>query len=392
MEAIILAGGLGTRLRSVVSDIPKCMAPIGGQPFLWYVLRYLSRHEYDISRVILSVGYLREQIISWAEAHRHEYPFEIAFSAEDEPLGTGGAIMQACSYAAGRHVAVLNGDTLFDAPLDRLLAEHIAGGRAVTLALKEMHDFDRYGAVSLGTDGGICGFEEKRHRDSGLINGGTYIIDRKAGIFPEGKVKFSFEKEVLEPLANGGRMLGGWRSEGYFIDIGIPEDYTRAEAELPGMFPSRLADIDVSQYDTILLDRDGVINRLRRNDYVKSADEFELLPGVTDAIASWAKAGKSIYIMTNQRGVGKGVMSLSDLEEVHRHMTGLIDKAGGKITGIYVCTAVENDDHMRKPQPGMFARLLTEHPEVRPETCLMIGDSSSDMEFAANCGIRGVRI
>lgn len=392
MEAIILAGGLGTRLRSVVADVPKCMAPVGGKPFLWYVLRYLSRREHGVTRVILSVGHLREQVISWAEEHKREYPFSIAYSPEDEPLGTGGAIRRACAVAQDRHVASLNGDTLFDVRLDRLLATHKERGYAVTLSLKEMSRPDRYGTVALAGDGGILGFEEKAPKERGLVNGGVYVIDREAGIFPEGEEKFSFERAVLEPLAGSGGRLGGMVSDGYFIDIGIPQDYARAQTELPGMFPDSLRDIDVSRWSTLLLDRDGVINRLRPGDYVKSWSEFEFLPGAVEAIAQWTGQGKDIYVITNQRGVGRGLMSPHDLSDIHRRMTEEIERAGGRIKGIYVCTATTDDDPMRKPNTGMFERLCAEHPDVQPDGCLMIGDSAGDMQFAANCGIKGVRV
>lgn len=387
MEVIILAGGLGTRLRSVVSDSPKCMAPIGGKAFLWYLLRYLSRREYGISGVTLSVGYLREQVISWVGRHGSEFPFTISFSEEDEPLGTGGAVRRACASAHGRHVAVMNGDTLLDIDLDRLYARHLSDGNAVTLALKEMRDFDRYGTVTTAPDGRITGFEEKRPCARGLINGGVYVIDREADIFPD-KDKFSFEQEVLVRVPR----LGGMETGGYFIDIGIPEDYRRAGKELPQMFPASLTDIDVSGFDTILLDRDGVINRLLPDDYVKTPGEFEFLPGAVEAIAGWTRQGKSIYVVTNQRGVGRGIMGMSALEEVHRHMLATIEAAGGHVNGIYACTATDGDDPMRKPQAGMFTKLLAEHPETEAGRCLMIGDSRSDMEFAANCGIKGVRL
>ena len=119
MEVIILAGGLGTRLRSVVSDVPKCMAPVGGKPFLWYLLEGLKR--FDVERVILSVGYLREVIEQWIADHASEYPFEFCFAVEEKPLGTGGGIRLAASKAAGPELVVLNGDTWFDADLGQLV-------------------------------------------------------------------------------------------------------------------------------------------------------------------------------------------------------------------------------------------------------------------------------
>ena len=388
MEVVILAGGLGTRLRSVVSDIPKCMAPVSGEPFLKHVFRYLAG--YDVSRVILSVGYLREHIFAWVESERHNWPFEIEFAVEKEPLGTGGGIALALTYAATRYVAVLNGDTLFNVDLSELYDRHVAMGGDVTLALKPMHDFDRYGTVRLGTSGRIEAFEEKRYCDKGLINGGVYIIDRHAGIFPEAE-KFSFETAVLAPLCAEGR-LRGIVSDSYFIDIGIPEDYARAGKELPEVLHGGIGSICVDQFSTILLDRDGTINRLRPGDYVKTWAEFEFLPGVLETLARWTAAGKDIYIITNQRGVGKGLMSPEDLRDVHARMCTAIGKAGGRIDGIYCCTALDKDDPRRKPQTGMFRELLSDHPSVRPQDCLMVGDSDSDMAFAAACGIRSIKL
>ena len=159
MEVVILAGGLGTRLRTVVSDLPKCLAPVAGKPFLWYILENLRR--FDVSRVILSVGYLREAVESWIGEHSGEYPFEFCFAVEETPLGTGGAIKLAASKAEGSELIVLNGDTFFDVDLDGLLYQRRRSGAAIALALKPMRDFDRYGKVDLGSDGIIMAFKEK---------------------------------------------------------------------------------------------------------------------------------------------------------------------------------------------------------------------------------------
>lgn len=147
MEVIILAGGLGTRLRSVVSEVPKCMAPVAGKPFLWYLLKYLTR--YDVSKVILSVGYLRGVIFDWVEEMKDDFPFHFDYAIEEEPLGTGGGIRLALNKATTSDVVVLNGDTYFDVNLEELMKNHRLYSSAVTLALKPMCDFDRYGRVVL---------------------------------------------------------------------------------------------------------------------------------------------------------------------------------------------------------------------------------------------------
>ena len=387
MEVIILAGGLGTRLRSVVSELPKCMAPVAGKPFLWYLLEQLRACK--VERVILSVGYLRETVQDWVAVHAGEYPFEFRFAVEEEPLGTGGGIRLAASMAEGPEVVVLNGDTFFDVNLDALLKARRDSGKPLALALKPMRDFDRYGTVELGPDGTIKAFREKQHCAEGLINGGVYAIDRSSGIFDGLPQKFSFETAVLEPECARGRLCG-LVQDGFFIDIGIPEDYARACSNprlirRSGTLMELISEAD--EYDTLLLDRDGVINRLRPGDYVKTVDEFEWLPGVKEALALAAGKFPRIYIVTNQRGVGKGLMTREALDGIHSWMTSEIAAAGGRIDGIYLSTAVSDSDPCRKPNRGLFDLILKDHPDVTPSRTLMIGDSPSDRQFAANSGI-----
>ena len=234
MEVIILAGGLGTRLRSVVADVPKCMAPVANKPFLWYLLKYLTK--FDITRVILSVGYLREVIFEWIREHKQEFPFEFDYAVEEEPLGTGGGIKLALSKTKDPYVLVLNGDTFFDVDLNTLCHYHYASKKSITLALKRMRNFSRYGTVNLDSVyGSIVSFNEKQYCDEGLINGGVYVINRDASIFEGLPEKFSFETAVLEPQC-AAQNLQGIVQDGYFIDIGIPEDYERANYEFPNLF------------------------------------------------------------------------------------------------------------------------------------------------------------
>ncbi len=226
MEIVILAGGLGTRLRSVVKEVPKCMAPVAGKPFLWYLLKYLSR--FDVSRVILSVGYLREVVCKWIEEVKDEFPFEFGYAIEDVPLGTGGGIRLALSKASDSDIAVLNGDTFFDIDLNALMEAHKRLNAAITLALKPMRKFDRYGSVVVDYNNNrIRQFKEKAYCEEGLINGGVYIIRRLEPIFDGLPEKFSFEDAVLEPQCQFDKLFGIIQN-GYFIDIGIPEDYSRA--------------------------------------------------------------------------------------------------------------------------------------------------------------------
>ena len=154
----------------------------------------------------------------------------------------------------------------------------------------------------------------------------------------------------------------------------------------------KLADIDISDYDTLLLDRDGTVNVHIIGDYVRCWDDFEFIPGVLDALAKFAKHFKHIFIVTNQRGIGKGKYTEQDLAEIHNLMCGEIKKHGGRIDKIYYCTALDESDIRRKPGRGMFDDILNDFPDVNPAKCLMLGDGDVDMEFAKNCGIKGIKV
>ena len=233
MDAIILAGGLGTRLSSVVHDIPKCMAPVAGNPFLYYLLRYLSN--YPINKVILSVGHLREHIFTWIDSCRGQFPFSIVYAIEESPLGTGGAIQLAMQQVQENEAVVINGDTFFDVDLTLLLQQHRNSEAMLSMALKPMNNFDRFGNVILGEGSRIVTFQEKQYCECGLINGGIYIVNRDHPFFTGQPERFSFEKNVLGNPSNQG-LLAGFSHDKYFMDMGIPEDYARINEDFKTYF------------------------------------------------------------------------------------------------------------------------------------------------------------
>ena len=230
-EAIILAGGLGTRLRSVVSDTPKCMAVVAGKPFLHYVISSLQ--ENGIENFVFSVGYMHEVIEAWLQNNYSTLNHTI--SLEEEPLGTGGAIKLACSKASGKDVIVANGDTLYKTDCYLLSQFHKEKRAACTLSLKPMVNFDRYGVVNLNQDHSIKSFKEKQFYQSGLINGGVYALNVERFLKEDLPEKFSFESDYLEKNIfrnDQSKKVYGIVQDKYFIDIGIPEDYERAQQEL----------------------------------------------------------------------------------------------------------------------------------------------------------------
>ncbi len=240
-EAIILAGGLGTRLRSAVPDLPKCMAPVAGKPFLSYVIDYLASQ--GVGRFIFALGYKSEAIENFlvgkfagtgtVRSARRVATSRPSFklSIEKEPLGTGGAIRLACQQAGEETILVLNGDTFFGIDAQELAAFHAQKQADCTLCLKPMQNFDRYGVVETGADGRLTRFLEKQFYTEGLINGGVYALNVPRFLGQPLPPVFSFEKDWLE-RSYSDRPLYGLVQDGYFIDIGIPADYERAQREV----------------------------------------------------------------------------------------------------------------------------------------------------------------
>ncbi len=224
--AVILAGGLGTRLRSAVPDLPKCMAPVAGKPFLHYVIEYLQQQ--GVEQFIFSLGYMHEIICQWLSKN---YPaLKYRLSIEDEPLGTGGAIRLALQKATTRQAIVLNGDTLFTVNINKLLQFHLQNDAICTLALKPKKNVNRYGVVEISGQGKILSFKEKRFYEEGLINGGVYVLEVNKFLQMGLPVKCSFEKDFLEKFCRTENMMAMEQDE-YFIDIGIPEDLEKAGKE-----------------------------------------------------------------------------------------------------------------------------------------------------------------
>lgn len=238
MDAVILAGGAGTRLRSIVHDVPKPMADVGGRPFLEYLLEHLAAGPVD--RIILSVCHRREVIIDRFGDRFRDLP--IVYSVEEEPLGTGGAIRQSLELARGEHVAVLNGDTFFPVDLAAMANAHRSRDCDLTMALKPLTRFDRYGVVACSGDR-VVGFAEKGFRETGSVNGGVYVMRRALSAALPSARSFSFETDFLMRQVDALRICP-FASDAWFIDIGVPEDYRRAQRELPGRVGSSLVPLE----------------------------------------------------------------------------------------------------------------------------------------------------
>ncbi|MFH1118738.1 MAG: nucleotidyltransferase family protein [Bacteroidota bacterium] len=226
-DIIILAGGLGTRLRESVPDLPKAMAPVNGRPFLEYQLDFISH--FGFKRVVLSTGYLSTSIQNHFGAKYRN--LELDYSFESEPLGTGGAVKLSFRKVKSPHALILNGDTLFRIDLDRFFQKHIEDLSRVSIALRYISDASRYGMVECDQNGSITAIREKSDKKiPGYINGGIYLIKTayfKSLALPD---KFSLEKGMfagmLDPDIYRAQIFND-----YFLDIGIPEDFLRAQTE-----------------------------------------------------------------------------------------------------------------------------------------------------------------
>lgn len=224
--ALILAGGFGTRLRTVINDVPKPMAPINDKPFLLYQVNYLQQA--GIKKIVFSTGYLSEVIETYFR--QLDSPLRFTFSHEASPLGTGGGIRQALTSIEDSAVLVLNGDSFFELPLHDFFQFHHLHADMHTIALRSVADCSRYGSVKLNSEAEVISFGEKvQTAGEGLINAGVYVLNTERYLRETPADKpFSIEQDYFQKIAGQGHLFGKAFSS-YFIDIGLPEDYTKAQ-------------------------------------------------------------------------------------------------------------------------------------------------------------------
>jgi D-glycero-D-manno-heptose 1,7-bisphosphate phosphatase len=380
-QCAILVGGSGTRLGSLTSEAPKPLLDCGGRPFLAWVLRELSR--FGISEVILLAGYKSQKMETFVQEAQRWLPKQLSIRLSVEPFraGTGGALWHARNLL-DEVFLLINGDSWFDTNLARLFAGSIDKSPAIgRVLLRSMDDCSRYGSVEV-SEGTITAFGEKTGlHGPGLINAGLYLFSRQVldSIRPE----CSLEKEILPALANSG-MLSGVELDGYFIDIGVPEDYTRAGLELP----SRL------NRPAVFLDRDGVINE--DAGWVGSIDRFQWTPGAMEALQFVNDMGFHVFLVTNQAGVARGLYSEDDVVRLHAFIAEELQNFGGTIDDIRFCpdhpdavlSQYRRASSFRKPGPGMILDLLAKW-NVNAERSILIGDKATDIQAAEAAGIKG---
>jgi D-glycero-alpha-D-manno-heptose 1-phosphate guanylyltransferase len=386
------------------------MAPINDIPFLDYQLNYLITQ--GISEVFLSIGHQSEVI---KQHYGNQYQsLQIHYVEEPEPLGTGGAIRLAFKKIDTQSLLVLNGDTMFPININDLVAFHQTKKADCTIALKPLKNFERYGAVEANEEDRITAFHEKKLVASGKINAGVYLLNGNVFMKHCAQEKFSIEKDFFEAKVNELDFYG-FSTDTYFIDIGIPEDYQKAQKELPEMFnedaSAKLSmtnqndassggeksvfaifrEWKVDKSWTLFLDRDGVINERIVDGYVKNVEEFIFNEGVVETIKKLSAVVGRIVVVTNQQGIGKGLMTTDDLNKVHDFMLSEIERAGGRIDNIYFAPGLASPtNELRKPNIGMAIQAKKDFPEINFSKSVMIGDSPSDMAFGKNAGMKTI--
>lgn len=376
-QAALLVGGRGTRLGALTEAIPKPMAPVAGRPFLDWQVEEVAR--FGLQRITLLAGYRAEQIAA-RYAGRTVRGAAIEVLTEPEPLGTAGALRLFRDRFDARFL-LLNGDTLF--PVNLLdLHLHARPGVLATLALRRTAPGGRYGTVDLDAEGRVRGFRARSPDRDGPINGGIYLLDR-AIVDRIGEGPASLEAEIFPALAAEGRLAGALY-DAPFIDIGIPEDLARAQAEIPAM----------ARRPAAFLDRDGVL--IEDTGYPHDPAQVRWIPGAAAAVKRLNDAGYYVFVVTNQAGVARGYYGEAEVGRLHRWMADRLAERGAHVDAFEYCPhhpeapleAYRRACRRRKPAPGMIEDLLSAWPVDRTRSFL-VGDKGSDLAAAAAAGIPG---
>ena len=374
-EAIVLAGGFGTRLAHVVPDVCKPMAPVAGRPFLRFIMDNLAKAHFD--HVVIADGYRREQIEDYfGGAYRG---LGIEYSSETEPLLTGGATKKALAGCSSDWVFVLNGDTWLDLDFAEMaaVAESLPDSVQAVVAVKRMFDFERYGTVDVDDDGTLVAFHEKDYCKDGLINAGVYLIRRDS--LDDMPKAFSLESDWFERVVSDG-VLYAVECTGDFIDIVVPDDYAFAQ----DMFKSM-----AQGWKLALFDRDGTINV--DTGHLYEPEKLELISSTVDIMRRYSEDPDfKIAIVTNQAGIAKGLYTEADMRKLHHCIERELAEFGVRVDAWYFCP--HHPDYTgvcgcRKPAPGMLKAAMRDF-DAKPEDCVMYGDRKTDEAAAKAVGIK----
>ena len=370
-QAVILAGGVGTRLRPLTYTTPKPMVLVNNRPYLEYLIELLKLN--GISEIVLLLGYLYEKIVDHF-SDGSDFGISIKYSIGDVSFETGKRIKDAENLIQ-EHFLLMYCDNYWPLDLERLMEFHNRNQTAATVTVYTNKDGITRNNIYVDERGYVVKYDKSRTDKN--LNGveiGFFIIDKEVmGLMPGNN--FSFEKEILPQLIEK-RQLSGYLTDHRYYSIGSPERLL-----LTGKF--------LQPKKVIFLDRDGVINKKTpKAEYVKSWDEFEFLPGSIDAMKLLSQHGYKIFIITNQAGIARGAMTEKDLKAIHSNLERELEKENVKTEGIYYCPHGWNDGcECRKPKPGMLLRAAREH-DLDLSKALFIGDDERDLQAGNAAGCR----
>lgn len=373
-QALILAGGLGTRLGEKSKDCPKPMQLINQEPFLNNIIWNLKRH--DITDIILSIGYLPERFKEYYGTGQN-FDVKIRFVQEDKPAGTAGAI-KLCESFLDDYFLLMNGDTLFDINFHDL-ALTFNNGKIGHLALNFVNDTSRYGEVKLSGKE-IIEFKEKSHNNSGYINSGVAIFNKRLISYISDQDS-SLEKDVYPKMIEK-KLLSAKKYKSFFLDIGIPVTLSEAQSLIP-KWRSKSA---------LLLDRDGVINI--DFGYVHSLDNFKWISGARETIKMANDLGILVIVITNQAGIARGIYSEKQFKLFSKEINNELKSFGAHIDATYFCPhhPIEGINKYRinckcrKPKNGLIKKAILDW-KLKKRNCFLIGDKKSDILAAKRSGI-----
>ena len=371
MQAVVLAGGLGTRLGRLTEQEPKPLLDVAGRPFLDWFLANLERYQLD--SILVLAGHRGAQIDDFVRNRRCGVPTSV--SIEREPQGTGGALLQVQDQLAPEFL-MLNGDSLFDFNYLDLTVRDTRHSLAA-LGLRHVPDASRFGAVRLDGNA-VIAFGEKQSSGPGLVNGGVYFLRRELlACVPE---RASLERDVLPNMPRCS--VAGFVYDGFFLDIGTPEAYAVAQREVPLHFRRPAA----------FLDRDGTLNE--DSGYTHRPEDLRWLPEARETIKVLNDLGYLVIVVTNQSGVARGLYREEDVLALHCWMNKDLRSVGAHVDAFYYCPhhpskgvgEYRRECYCRKPKPGLILSAAQEW-SIDMGRSLAVGDKESDREAYRSAGV-----